>query len=71
MNVDEIADAFERVSHGGAAAARERRPPTIETAMDRLTQDLRLAGADRAGAEYLRRQPVRPQSVARARTPRR
>ena len=68
MNVDEIADAFERVSHGGAAPARERRP-SIETAMDRLTQDLRLAGVARAGAEYLRHQPVRRQPVARARTP--
>jgi len=57
MNICEIADAFERGPRDTKGAG-ERRPPSLETAMDRLTRDLRLAAADRADAEYLGRRPA-------------
>ena len=66
MNMEDIADAFEGASHESKQSG-DHRPPSIETTVDGITRDLRLAAADRAGAEYLRRQPiVRGQPLVRA-----
>jgi hypothetical protein len=65
MNVREIADAFEQGPRDTKETA-ERRPPSLEISMDRLTSDLRLAAADRPDAEYLGPAPRLP--IIHART---